>query len=219
MQEYLALPAGRVFPLPSSLPLQEGTLVEPLAVACHAVRQAEMREGGQALVLGAGAIGLLIAQAWRAIKGSPIAITDVDEKRLDVAAALDIPIYRQPKDIHPINVLFEATGSAQAFSDWLPTLGVEGRAVVIGKVANSATVDWVSLMRKEASIRTSRHFTLPDFEQALRLLASGQVQAQSLIGGVTTFGSLVTQDGRTVMGKARQHIRILVRLHDPGLNL
>lgn len=214
LQEYVAVRADRVYPLPPDVSAQEGTLVEPLAVACHAVRRAGVEPEGSALVLGAGAIGLLIAQVWQALGGGPVAVLDLDESRLAVAAELGIPSWVGTPTGLPVDVLFEATGSPHAFMTWLPTLAPAGRAVIVGKLDQLVAMDWVSLLRKEAEIITSRYFTLADFTRALQLLEDGQVEVARLIERTVPFQRLDERAGQTVMAEAKQVIRLLVELHE-----
>jgi len=212
LQDYVAVRADRVFALPSSLPVIEGAFIEPVAVACHAVLRAGLQRPGTALVLGAGAIGLLIAQVWRALGGEPPAIVDLDERRLAVAEALGIPAWKGSPEGPPVHTLFEATGASGAVAAWLPSLGPGGRAVIVGKLEQPVAVNWVELMRKEAEIIPSRYFGLDDFRQALALVGSGQVQVAPLIGAVVPFQRLADEAGQAVMTEARRVIRLVIGL-------
>jgi L-iditol 2-dehydrogenase len=214
LQDYAAVRADRVYPLPPNVSPGEGALVEPLAVACHAVRRAGIEPQGNTLVLGAGAIGLLIAQVWRTLGGGPVAVVDLDESRLGMAAELSILRWTGTPGGPSIDTLFEATGSPEAFADWLPALAPGGQAVVVGKLKQPVAMEWVSLLRKEIEITTSRYFTLADFEQAMQLLRVGQVRVSPLIGRTVPFRRLGERAGRTVMAEARQVIRLLVELHE-----
>lgn len=67
LSEYLLVKAVSVWPLPDAIPLRVGALVEPLSVAWHCVRISGIRRGQDAVVLGAGPIGLallLVLRAW-----------------------------------------------------------------------------------------------------------------------------------------------------------
>ncbi|MGQ9585687.1 MAG: zinc-dependent alcohol dehydrogenase [Anaerolineae bacterium] len=214
LREVMAVPADRAYPLPAQVSDPEGALVEPLAVACHAVRRAGIRPGARALVLGAGAIGLLVAQAWKALSGGPVAVADLEARRLAVAAGLGLETWADEPPGVPVSVLFEATGSAQAFGCWLPSLGTGGRAVVVGKLGETVPIDWVALMRKEGEIVTSRYFTLEDFALALQLMEKGLVSVSPLIGRVVPFERLEDREGQSVMEEARQVIRLLVRMQE-----
>ncbi len=67
-----------------------GALVEPTSVALHAVRRGRVA-GQRVLVVGAGPIGLLVAQCARAEGAAEVVVTDTREDRLTLAAALGFP--------------------------------------------------------------------------------------------------------------------------------
>ena len=73
MAERMAVPASALVPLPSGLPLADAALVEPGAVACHAVRMGGVEEGCAVAVVGGGSIGLLAVAAARAA-GAEVAL-------------------------------------------------------------------------------------------------------------------------------------------------
>ncbi|PGH15957.1 hypothetical protein AJ79_02124 [Helicocarpus griseus UAMH5409] len=94
-------PANMCHKLPSNISDMQAALIEPLAVCLHAIRRSrppsvelvklarDAGEGTGALVFGAGAIGLLLASALAATQHfDTIVIADIDEARLEIAAAL-----------------------------------------------------------------------------------------------------------------------------------
>jgi threonine dehydrogenase-like Zn-dependent dehydrogenase len=76
-----------VFPLPDAVDDRAAALVEPLAVACHAVRRGRDPGGREALVLGAGTIGLGVA-AFLRLGGATVTVVDPSPLRRGAAAAL-----------------------------------------------------------------------------------------------------------------------------------
>lgn len=91
LQERVNHPARWVYELPENLGFEVGALLEPLAVAIHAVRRSELVSGGSyssttaALVFGAGPVGLLCAVAAQAAGFRHIAMCDIDQGRLGFA--------------------------------------------------------------------------------------------------------------------------------------
>ena len=68
--EYFAVDASKVTPIPEEMSYEEGAMIEPLAVAVHAVKQMGDVKGMNIAVLGAGPIGNLVAQAAKGIGSS-----------------------------------------------------------------------------------------------------------------------------------------------------
>lgn len=73
--------------LPDNVTLDEGALLEPLSVAIHAVRRARLQPGARTLVIGAGAVGLLVAAMLRVELASTIVIADIEGARVDFATS------------------------------------------------------------------------------------------------------------------------------------
>ena len=88
---FFAVEAAKVTPLPEEMSYEEGAMIEPLAVAVHAVRQAGDVRGKGILVLGAGPIGNLVAQTAKGMGAEKVMITDLSDYRLEKAAECGIP--------------------------------------------------------------------------------------------------------------------------------
>jgi L-iditol 2-dehydrogenase len=71
--------------LPSSCTFEQAALAEPLSVALHATRRGQLHLGQTVLVIGAGAVGLLVCALARAAGASRVAVTDIDQRRLAFA--------------------------------------------------------------------------------------------------------------------------------------
>lgn len=76
------------YALPDSVSLEEGALCEPLSVAVHACRRAGVTVGSRVAIIGAGPIGLVCLLAARAYGAGYVAISDIQQHRLDTALAL-----------------------------------------------------------------------------------------------------------------------------------
>ncbi|KAI6780472.1 Sorbitol dehydrogenase-like protein [Emericellopsis cladophorae] len=85
LQEKINHPARWCHKLPPALSLDLGALMEPLSVAMHARNRAALDPSTTLLVLGAGAVGLLVAAVSRAAGHEKIVIADINEDRLDFA--------------------------------------------------------------------------------------------------------------------------------------
>jgi L-iditol 2-dehydrogenase len=88
LTELVNHPANYCHKLPDNVSYDSGALIEPLSVTLHALRRSTPAAGSSALVMGAGAIGLLTA-ALLSIHGvTAITIADIDQSRLEIAASL-----------------------------------------------------------------------------------------------------------------------------------
>ena len=79
--EFFAVDAKKVTVLPEKMSYDEGAMIEPLAVAVHAVKRAGDVKGMKIAVLGAGPIGILVAQTAKGLGAESVMITDVSDLR------------------------------------------------------------------------------------------------------------------------------------------
>ncbi|XP_060067937.1 sorbitol dehydrogenase-like [Ylistrum balloti] len=82
---YYKHPADFCFRLPGNISLDEGALLEPLAVAIYSCRRGNVRLGTKVLVCGSGPVGILTMLVAKQIGASKVLITDIDDNRLQVA--------------------------------------------------------------------------------------------------------------------------------------
>ena len=83
--QYFAVDASKVTPLPDAMSYEEGAMIEPLAVAVHAVRRAGDVSGQKIAVIGAGPIGNLVAQAAKGMGAAQVMVSDISDYRLRLA--------------------------------------------------------------------------------------------------------------------------------------
>ncbi|KAL2075210.1 hypothetical protein VTL71DRAFT_152 [Oculimacula yallundae] len=86
LQEAINAPAKWCHKLPANVSTELGALLEPLSVAIHGVRRANLSPGSATLVIGSGAVGLLSAAMLQVIASSKVVvICDIDARRVDFA--------------------------------------------------------------------------------------------------------------------------------------
>jgi D-xylulose reductase len=185
-------PAAYTFKLPDGLNMEQGALVEPLAVGMHAATKARIKPGDIALVLGAGPIGVVTALAALAAGCSTVLITDVQKPKLEIAARYPgiRPVHLGTDDLAAIvaemtqgwgvDVVFEASGNARAVSSVFEHLAPGGCVVFIGMPGGPVPIDIVAAQVKEA--RTESVFRYAHvYPKAIALLGSGKINLMPMI--------------------------------------
>ncbi len=94
--EYFAIDAEKVIKLPENMTYEQGAMIEPCAVAVHAVSRGGDISGFNILVLGAGPIGNLVGQAAKALGAKAVMITDLSDFRLGIAKEVGIDFTINP---------------------------------------------------------------------------------------------------------------------------
>ena len=88
MADYVVVKSSYVYELPQGMSYEAGALIEPLSVATHAVRRAKIGLGESVLIVGAGAIGMMVAALCRRCGAVRVIIADLSDQRLKAALQL-----------------------------------------------------------------------------------------------------------------------------------
>lgn len=107
---YSVVPERMVHKMPEGLSMEQGALVEPAAVALHAVRLSRVKAGDTAAVFGAGPIGLMVVEALRVAGASEICVVEPSEVRRDKARELGATHVVDPGETDPVEAITTATG-------------------------------------------------------------------------------------------------------------
>lgn len=193
--EFVTVRADQCHSLPATMDDGLGALMEPFAVALHAVKRAGSVSGKRVLVVGGGPIGLLVALTARAFGAAPVALSDIVAARRQTAlnfgadAALDpaaMDLSEQVRELtgDGFEVILEASGARPALRQAFDLVRPGGTIVQIGTLgAEDVPLPANHLMLREIQFVGS--FRYGDvFDEAIRLAASGRVNLQPLITGV-----------------------------------
>jgi D-xylulose reductase len=201
LRETVVHPAAFTFKLPGNVSLNEGAMIEPLAVGLHASRKANIKAGDIALVTGAGTIGIVTALAAMAGGCSRVIITDVIQPKLDLAAQFGaIPVNIKKQNLQDVvreitggwgvDMIFEASGNEAAIANIFEPLCPGGKVVFIGMPVKPVPVDIVAAQAKEARLENIFRYAHV-YPSALSLLSSGKINVKPLITDVFEFKNSV----------------------------
>jgi (R,R)-butanediol dehydrogenase/meso-butanediol dehydrogenase/diacetyl reductase len=176
MQARWIVPGRTLVALPDDISLVTAALAEPTAVAVHDVRRAGFVSDEQALVVGGGPIGLLIALVARA-NGADVLVFEPSESRRALARSLGLECI-DPMDAAPwidewtsgagVPVAFEVSGAVAGMEAAIESLAVRGRLVVVAIHAEPPPVDLFRVFWRELTLIGARVYDRSDFEEAVR---------------------------------------------------
>ncbi|GAK40652.1 2,3-butanediol dehydrogenase [Paenibacillus urinalis] len=216
--EYVIVEPYMLHKLNDQVSFEEGALVEPTAVALHAVRQSKLKVGNNVAVFGAGPIGLLTILSAKSAGAARIYAIDVSDERLELAASIGaVPINSlkdNPVDIindaGGVEVAYEAAGVQPTFNSALSVVKKGGEVMVIAAFAQNPTVDMMQLMTKEAnitSILAYRHI----FPEVISLIAEGKLDVKPVITKKITLDQII-EDGLELLVRDKSQAKILVEI-------
>jgi L-iditol 2-dehydrogenase len=196
--ELIRIPAAQVeqtaFRLPDSLPDEVGVFMEPLACALRAVKRTDVLAGDRIAVVGAGSMGLLVAQSV-ALRGAIPICLDLREERLEMARALGIERTVNVSALEPTSALLDLTGqegidgailtavSGPILQSGLDALRDGGRINLFAEPSGGThpVIDLSGFWRRELSLTASYSTTPVELREAIELLVSGAVQVRPLV--------------------------------------
>lgn len=193
--EYLIVPDRIVHPLPANITFAEAAMVEPLAVAVHAVSLANVTENDTALVVGAGMIGLLVLQALRAAKCSRIYVADIDDTRLELArklgatAVINVKTADASAEIRRVtgdagvDIALEAVGSSATIKTAVESVRKGGTVILIGNIAPTAEIPLQAVVSRQIRLQGSAASS-GEYPQCIEMLSRGAVDVKPLISMV-----------------------------------
>ncbi len=195
--EFLAAPESRVYKIPDRFTYDEAAVLEPTAVGVHIVERAKVSLGDAVVIIGAGPIGLQIAQVARSTGAGHIIMADVLDYRLDLAKRLaaDLVVNSAKEDLlqrvdqatdgEGADVVIEAVGKSETILKTMDLVRVGGRILVAGLSAERFATDpptfWMRQLLKEVTVETSRSYAAGNWNTAIRLASKGIVNCKALV--------------------------------------
>lgn len=218
LREYLVWPRHGFFPLPDTLSDEDGAMLEPLGVAIHAVRLANLEPGMVVGVFGCGPIGLLIIQVARVSGAVRVLATEKLAHRIAAAKCFATETFLADGDeAHAIlaatgqcgvDVAFEVAGEQSAVDSAFAVVKPGGCVVLAGIPDDDRTMFAASVARrKELTIKLVRRMR-DTYPRAIQLVAAGQVDVRSM---VTHRFPLEKADEAFAVAQRREGIKVIVK--------
>jgi len=181
MADYFVVDQRYVYKLPVGMSYEAGALIEPLAVAVHAIKRAKIGLGDKVAIIGAGPIGILVGAACKAAGAREIIVADIADVRLEMAAAMGatrtvnssqesvVDVVRQLTGGRGIGRSFECVGSEKTFEQSMRCLCKGGIATIVGIFEQPTIQIPVTLfVSQEITVQGAQGYCW-DFETALAL--------------------------------------------------
>jgi L-iditol 2-dehydrogenase len=220
MREFMAWPRRCLVPVPDGLSDADVAMLEPLGVALHAVRLAQIRPGARVGVFGCGPIGQFLIQLARVSGATSIVATDVLDHRLAAAreagaTATALVAGGTERDEllaatggRGLDAAFEVAGEDDALDTAIALAAPAGTVVVVGIPSHDRTSFTASTARRKGlTIKLSRRMNRV-YPEAIRLVEAGLVDVRT---GVTSSHPLAEYKAAFDTAAARDGLKVIVR--------
>lgn len=197
--EFFVADASKVTPIPDGMSFEEGAMIEPLAVAVHAVKQMGDVTGMNIAVLGAGPIGNLVAQTSKGMGAAKVLITDVSDLRLAKAAecGIDVCVNTRDKDFgdamlaafgpDKADVIYDCAGNNTTMGQAIQYARKGSVIVLVAVFAGMAQIDLAVANDHELDIKSTMMYRHDDYVDAIALVNGGRVHLRPLISKIFAF--------------------------------
>lgn len=193
--EKVAVPQHILYRIPSNVTFVEAAMVEPIAVAAHAINVAGMKPGSNVIVAGAGMVGIFVIKMLKLFGANKVFAVDIDQKKLELASeyGADFIINSKDQDIsetvnrHTLNrgtdLSFEVVGIEDTVNKCIDNTRKGGTVVLVGNLSPKITFPLQKVVTRELSILGSCAIR-GEYELVLELLSGKKVDPAGLISAV-----------------------------------
>lgn len=199
--DYVRIRAAQAIALPDNVSLRDGALMEPLAVARHAVDVGGELRGQSVLVIGGGPIGLGVVLMARDAGAARVVVSEPDAVRRACAlqlgatdaidpAAGDLAAALGRIGIDAPDIVFECVGAPGFLQQTIDVMARRGRAVIVGVCMTEDRLLPRSAIRKEATLKFVLGYTMDDFHHVSRYLSQHAETAGAMVSRVVTLDAL-----------------------------
>ncbi len=223
LSEHIVVEERWVHPV-GDLPLDQAALIEPLAVALHAVKHAGVEAGQTAVVGGAGPIGLLVAAVLKA-KGATVIVSEMSTARREKAAetgVADVVVDPANEDLAEVvrertggagaDVAFDAAGVAVVVDQLLSVLGAGGRLEVVAIHVKPVELNITAQLTMQDRVLGASIGYANDHAEAIELARSGKVDLAPFITGRILVDDIVEQGFTRLIEHKEHEVKILVSM-------
>jgi (R,R)-butanediol dehydrogenase/meso-butanediol dehydrogenase/diacetyl reductase len=220
--EFITLPEWAPSPIPDNVPDEMAVLAEPCAIAVHAVRRSAFRVGDDAVVMGAGPIGLLIQQVLKAGGANNIYVSEPAPARAEAAAALGATRVFDPaaekvvEEIVELSgglgvpVAFDAAAAKSTLQQGLEMVRRGGEVLLVSMAwvdVPLLTVEWIG---REVEMKAAYGSTPQDWQTVLTLMERGQIDHKPMVPVDSFIGFDQMQESMERLMSPDEHIQLVL---------
>ena len=191
--EFFDVSSEKLIKLPNEMTYEEGAMIEPCAVGVHAVLRGGDVSKFNVLVLGAGPIGNLVAQAAKALGAKSVMITDISNFRLGIAKEVGIDFTVNPikqtlsEEIlksfgpHKADLIIECVGANETINAAINNARKGTDIIVVGVFGDNPSINLGFIQDRELRLIGNLMYQTEDYIKAIELIKSKKINLKPLM--------------------------------------
>jgi len=224
MADLVAVKAYQALPL-DGLSDEQGALVEPAAVALHAVIEAGVGPGHSVLVVGAGMIGTLVVLAAQAAGAAVVVVSEVNPSRAARAAQFGGVVLEQGAQAdlvdqvheitgprHPVDVAFDCAGKPGTLELCMATVRTGGKVSLVAGRKGSPPADVAPLQQLPATLIGSLAYSASSWDRTVALIRAGRFPVERTVTSRIDRDRIVDDGFEALLDPRRAELKILTRI-------
>lgn len=224
-EEFVRVPVGNLILLQDEIDFEEAAMLEPMAVAHHAISRTELNHEDRILVYGLGTIGFMVLMVLKGLGYNDIYA--VYNKSLQKETALKLGIENEnlisSEEIlnydKKFNAVFECIGKNETFESGLSVLEKGGRLTLLGNPKNDFSLDkdlYSKILRHQLTIKGSwnssyLHSRHDDYSSCISLICNGRVKPKEIISHHYAL-NLLEKGLKIMQSKSEEYIKVMVEI-------
>lgn len=190
--EYVAVPQHILYRLPEKVSFTQAAMVEPVAVALHALSLGKPQVNDSVVVVGAGMIGLFVIQLLKVAGCGQIIAVDLDEDKLVLAAKLgathcfisQVPGLNQEilelTNGRGADQAYEAVGISETVQLAIANVRKGGTVTLLGNLSPQIEFPLQSVVTRQIKVQGSCAIC-GEYPAVLDLIAAGKIDVDTLV--------------------------------------
>ncbi|KAJ5661356.1 uncharacterized protein N7484_000728 [Penicillium longicatenatum] len=222
MSKKIVAPAGHFYSIPETISLEAAALIEPLAVAWHAVNLSPFNPGDNVLLVGGGPIGVGVVQVLKLQGARNIMVSELMESRQQLCRTYGATHILDPRKgdvaqgVREItsgvgaDVIFDAAGVEKALIGAIPACKAQGTIVNIAVWEKSPSIPVNHLMYKELRYMGAALYDETSFLDTIRAVNDGLLKPEGMISSRIRLDEVVEKGFKALLEHRDEHCKILV---------
>ncbi|KAL4736229.1 chaperonin 10-like protein [Aspergillus similis] len=220
--EKIVAPAEHFYPIPDNVTPESMAMIEPLAVAWHAVNLSPFKEGDNVLVVGGGPLGLCILQVLKMRGANFTIVAELTETRKKSAKYFGATHILDPREVDiPDNVrgltdgvgadvVFDTAGVERALDGAIGACRVHGTIVNVAVWEKKPQIKVNEMMYHEVKYIGSALYDEKSFQDTIDAISKGRLKPESMITDKIKLEDVVEKGFKTLLQDRNTHCKILV---------